>query len=190
MGQTISTIEPTQIGQGVTTKWTRDLASFPVSEGWHLSYRLAGPRPTTLNAAASNGTHLVTITSASAAVLPAGKYWWQSTAASPAIGESYRVSTGKLEVLPDLSLVTDSGYDGRSPFAVILDAIDAMLKNVASKAQQSFSVDGRSLSEHPRESLLRMRDYYAEKVAAEDAQEALANGGANPNKIRVRFTRA
>lgn len=190
MAQTIPDIEPSVIPQGVTTKWTRDLASFPTTDGWKLSYRFAGPKPFTLNAAASNGQHLVTLTSASAngRLLPAGHYWWQSTAASAAISESYRVGTGQLEVTPDFSDIVDSGYDGRSPYKVVLDAIDATLAQVATKAQQSISVDGRAMSNFSPGELTRMRDYYASKVAQEEDAAAQAAGKGNRRIIRTRFT--
>ena len=96
--------------------------------------------------------------------------------------ERYTVEVGRTDILPDLSIITDSS----SHVKKVLDAIEATLEGTASKEQESYEIAGRSLKNRSIEELLMLRDRYKQEWALEEKAIALANGTFS-NTIKVRF---
>jgi hypothetical protein len=77
--------------------------------------------------------------------------------------ERIQIDQGIFEMLPNLS----SG-DVRTQNQIILDAINAMIAGIATKAQKSVTVGDKSISYLTLQELLTAKDYFEELVAQED----------------------
>ncbi len=92
--------------------------------------------------------------------------------------ERYQVDAGVLQVLPDMSAIDGDGYDGRSLARKTLDALDAALVARATGADLDLirtQLGDRSLQRDPV-ALLKWRQHFAARVAAEDQAAARARG--------------
>lgn len=77
--------------------------------------------------------------------------------AEEVITERKTVERGMATVMPDLTAFSG---DTRSHVKKVLDAIEAVIENRATKDQMSYSIAGRSLSKTPLPDLERLRDRY------------------------------
>ena len=80
----------------------------------------------------------------------------------------------------------DSG-DTRSHAKKVLDAINAVIEGTATEEQESYQIKDRSLKRRSVSELLELRSFYKAEYARELAEERIAQGLGNPNKIRTRF---
>lgn len=175
--------EPDEITAGETLEWTRDLDDFPAS-GWELKYYFRGAGAGfDATAAADGDTHAVTVPSSATANLAAGTYYWQAWAAQ---GDEKRlVASGQVAVKPSLAaLTTATTFDGRSEVKKALDAIDAVLKNKATRDQQEYQIGNRMLRRIPVDQLISLRRYYAGLYAKEQRR----SGGFFLQNIETRFS--
>lgn len=191
MAPAIPSREPEQIVAGDTVKWTKSLADFPASASWVLTYEVlhAGGDLGTVTASASGDDFAITVTAATTAA-------WNTTAANrlstwnafaTLAGERYHVGTGTFLILPNPAVVTT--LDARSHAKIVLDAVQAVLENRATKDQMAYSVAGRSLSLTPIPDLLALRREYGALVAAEERARRAALGLGHKGRIKTRFTR-
>lgn len=76
--------------------------------------------------------------------------------------DEYTVESG----LADLDARTDisTGTDNKTHAQTVLANIEAVIENRSTKDQDAYSIAGRSLSRTPAEDLLKLRDYYADRV--------------------------
>lgn len=116
--------------------------------------------------------------------LSAGDYWWQAVATKGS--ERCTVASGQFTVTPSLEEQA-SGYDGRSHVKKVLDALNAMLEKRATLDQQSYSIQGRSLSRMSIEDLYTWRDKYQRMYDAERERERIQQGMGNGRKVQIRF---
>ena len=70
----------------------------------------------------------------------------------------------------------------------VLAAIEAVLERRATKDQESYTIDGRSLSRTPISELLLLRNLYRREVQLEAQAENVAAGKANGRMILTRFS--
>lgn len=175
---TIATTEPTRIVRGNTAKWTKELAEYLPADSWVLRYYFADASNRLVITATNNGDgrHLVTLAIADTTKLPVGRVHWQATVTKS--GETFDAGAGVLEVVEGLSLSTAGGVDLRSVNRKALDAIEARLAGKTDWDTLSVTLpNGRSVARlNPRE-LREERDYYAERVAAEEASAAGVGSG-------------
>lgn len=94
----------------------------------------------------------------------------------------FTVEVGKVEILPDLSLLADSS----SHVKKVLDAIEATILKTASKEQESYQVSGRQLKYRSMGELMQLRDKYRAEFASEQRAAKIKAGGVRGN-IKVRF---
>jgi len=178
--------EPLEARAGDTWKWTRSLSDYPAST-WTLYYRFKNE--TTgfeITASASGDDYSVTVASSTTATVQAGDYAWVAWVVSGA--EKFTIDSGTLKVLPDLRLGTATApLDTRSHARKALAAIEAVLENRATQDQESYTINGRSLTRTPVAELWKMRSRYKNEVLAEIAADKLANGLGGGRTIGVRF---
>lgn len=178
----IATTEPTSIVAGDTITWKRSLADYPASEGWALSYALVKDGDLiTITAAADGDDHLVEVSAVITNAYAVGAYRWQAYVTNS--GDRHTVGEGRIEVLPNFA-TQSSGYDSRSHYEKVVEALRAALEGRASKTQASYSVStatgSRSISQLSHtEILTALRKY--EGLARRE------RGEVGRGRIRPRF---
>lgn len=181
MAQTPTTV-PARFRAGDTVTWQISLADYPASAGWVLAYTLinAGGK-ITVTASASGDDHLVAIAAATSANYAPGTYSWQATVTKAA--ERYTVATGSLIIDPDLASEA-GGFDDRTTAQRLLDAVEAVLANRATRSDLEYEIAGRRMKSMTHGELLAARDKLKREVAGERRAAGLSSGG---QRVLVRF---
>lgn len=181
--------EPDSLQAGDLWAWTRtDLITDYPSSAYSLSYvarkEITGERIAISATGASTG-YTVSVSSATTAAYPAGRYHWVAYITRTSDSARIEVDQGVFEVEPNRETSSD---DPRSFAQIALDNIETYLKDPSNIAAASYSIAGRSLSRWNRADLLRERETLKGEVVRERRAEQIAKGlGTNAN-IRVRFT--
>lgn len=183
----IATNEPTELRAGLTWQWTReDLVDYPAST-WTLKYWLKKTGATGANLsipAVADGDYFdVTVAASTTATYTAGEYTW--VAVVTAGSEAFEVDHGRLTILPRYDAA--SNLDDRSHARVVLEAIEAVIEGRASKDQEEYTIGNRSLKRTPMKDLREMHTYYANKVAAEEAEDRLDAGEVGGRRLLARL---
>lgn len=189
MTATIPDNEPAELRAGDTWKWTRSLADYSAAAGWTLKYRFRHPTAAGFEivASASGSDFAITVAAATTAAYTAGKYTWQAWVEGGS-SEKYSVDEGTLAVLPDYRSGTASAtLDDRSHARKVLEAIEAVIENRASRDQESYKIADRELKRTPLADLLKLRTRYQAEAAAEEAAEKIANGLQTGRRLLVRM---
>lgn len=174
---------------GDTLTWLTSLADYPATAGWVLTYTLVpvgtGGTVRSITCTAEGSDHRATAAAATTAGWTAGAYSLVGTVAKS--GQRYTVEQGRIVLQSDLAAAS-SGVDNRSPARQALEAVDAALRAYGSKAYlQSVAYGERSQSFRSPGEFLAFRSRLQAEVAREDAAIRVAAGGANPNRLYVRF---
>lgn len=184
----IPTTEPNRFIQGDTVQWTKELTDYPADDGWALTYAFVkDDDQQTVTAVADGSDHAATITAAESAVYGVGIYHWQAYATKA--GARYTIAEGYVEVLANFATAA-SGYDARSHYRKVLDALHAALEGRASQTQLSYTVNtptgSRSVQHMSHEDLIAAIRRYEGLVAAEARPQDGKSG--NRGRITARFT--
>lgn len=183
MAPLLPRIEPTTVTAGSTWTWLLSSGTYPVSEGWTLSYAINGVSRLTWSAAylAADG-ETVTIPATATASIEAGTYeltriWTGSGTYS---GRRDTEACPALQVLHDPATVVagDRVAFAEANLAAVEAAITA---RVSGDEPQEYTIGNRSVVKMPLNELLALRA----KLRAE--LWALRNPGQRP-AMRVRFT--
>jgi hypothetical protein len=182
-----ATTEPSTLIAGDSIAWRRVLPDFPPAAGWAVEYALRGPEVADVAATVDGDGYLVEITAATSAGWDPGRYVLAGFATLS--GDRVTFYRGDLVVEPNPDTMA-AGHDARSYARRMLEAIEATLAKRATRDQMGYTIDGRSLSRMPVADLLAFRDRFRREVAAEDAQQRIAQGIGNRRRtIRTRFGR-
>lgn len=192
MAAEIPTQEPSSFIAGDTVQWTKSLSDYPAST-WTLTYEFRGNVRKTVVCTADGDDFLATITAAISATYPPGEYAFFGRVSSGAEVHTIPEACGTMVVSGNPSVGT-SAQDRRTHARKMLDAIEAMLEGVASRFEQSYTIDipggsNRMLSTVSRDELIRFRSHYAQLVAQEKNAERIAQGQPSRNRILTVFTR-
>jgi hypothetical protein len=162
---TIATNEPTELRAGDLWQWRReDLTGDYPAPVWTLKYRFKNAAGGFEVIASSDGQAFA-VSFDSAAVI-AGTYSWVARAESGAIFHS--VDSGVMEVLPNLfSGSAATASDQRTHEQIVLEAIEAVLENRATKDQEEYTIGNRSLKRTPMKDLVWLRETYRARVWAQ-----------------------
>lgn len=180
--------EPARVVAGDTWMWQRsDLAAdYPPAE-WTLTYALLreGDATTTktITASESGDTYGITVAHGTTAAYAAGTWHWQ--AYMTRTSDSARVTLDKGLLIVEANAATAA--DPRSHARRMLDAIEALLENRATKDVNSYSIAGRSLTKMSPQELMQWRDTYRREVNSEIASERARKGLADGSTYAVRF---
>lgn len=187
--------EPVKVRAGDTISWTKSLADYPATEGYALAYAFRGNSSTIdVTSTASGADHEVNIAPSTSTAFDPGTYEVQGYVTkmvaqadgSLVVGERHTVYVGRIEVLPDLA-AQGSSYDGRSHVKKVLDAIEAVLENRATKEIEESTIEGVQIKRIPHEQLIAMRSKYLSWHNQELAAERLGRGEATGRTILTRF---
>jgi hypothetical protein len=180
----IPSVEPTALTAGDTVQWTRSLAECPASAGWVLTYELRNATNAySFTAAASGDDHAVVVTAAVTGVWTPGTYRLAGYATLGA--ERHEIFRGAVEVRANLAIA--GATDDRSHVKRVLDAIEAVIADRATRDQQFYQIAGRSLQRTPMADLLVLRDRYRAEYERELAAARLARGERGRRVILTRF---
>jgi hypothetical protein len=187
MAAEIPTSEPTTFAAGDSLSWTRSLSDYTIADGWSLVYYFRGYNLSTLDlTSTTSGTlHLVSITAAQSTTLTPGTYTVGGFAVKS--GERVQIYSGQIVVTANLATL-EAGADTRSHAKRTLENIEAVIEGRASSSVLNSTVNGTSLQRIPVADLLKLRDYYAQKVLGEERALAAAQGRSTDRRILASFT--
>lgn len=173
---------PAKITAGESVSWSITLGDFPASDGWAVTYTLVkSDAQIQIVSAASGDAHLIEIPFATTAAYDAGEYHYQAHVSNAV--ERYQVGEGIVEILPDFATKT-SGHDGRSHVKKVLDALEAVIENRASKTQMVQEIAGVQIQHMTTDQIITLRDKYFSKYMRECAT---AGRGKTRRIIKPRF---
>lgn len=176
--------EPLSLVAGDRWQWRRDdLSDFPAS-AWTLTYYFKSPTAQfNVAATASGEAFAVDVLPETSAAIAAGIYEWRAYVSIS--GDRREVDRGVLTV--DVNFASSAIIDTRSHARKVLAAVEAVIEGRATKDQESYSINGRSLTRTPIDQLLQLRKTYLAHVQAEDAAARRQAGQKSGNTINVRF---
>ena len=183
---------PTQVPDtliaGDTWEWTRELADYPPSTHSAAWYFEKADANFSVSAGETGDTYTGTVAAGTSSGYRAGKYRWRLLVTRTADSVRKTVEEGWLEVLPDPAAA--GNVDHRSTARVMLDNIEAFLRDPSNLVAANFALGGRSISRWNRTDLLVERDKLMQEVRSEDAAARLAAGLGSPRRLYARFDRA
>jgi len=179
--------EPLAFIAGDRWAWKRlDLAQY--SSGYGLSYSARreadGGEEITISASISGTDFIVEVPSATTAAFPPGVYHWQAYITRASDSQRLTIDSGTFDVSPNRDLATT---DPRSHTKIVLDSIEAVIEKRATKDQESYSLNGRSLTRTSVDELVRLRDSYRAKYNVELRRERVKNGLGHSGRLLTRF---
>lgn len=184
MALTVPTREPESVRVGDTLKFTKSLPDFdPAADTLNYSFVNASNIYTVTATDNGDGNFLINVLPATTAAWAAGSYRWAAQVTT-AGGEKHTVESGTINILPDLM---SAAVDDRSHVKKVLDALEAVIENKATKDQLSYSIGGRSISLMSTSDILLFRDRYKAEYQAEQRAERIKRGLGHGGKIKVRF---
>ena len=168
--------------------WKKDeLTDYP-SSAYTLKYsfRLDGAGSTEIQITASaNGTAFkIEVGASTTTSYTAGNYQWQSYLTRNSDNERVTIDSGYIEIRPNRDLATT---DPRSHFKIVLDNIEAVIEERATKDQEAYSINGRSLSRTPIADLQQLADSYRGKYVAEINRHRAKKGLGHHGRLLTRF---
>lgn len=172
---------PNSLNAGDQWEWTVTNGDYPASDGWVMTYTLINSDGRiSITSTASDDSHVVDF---DASDVSAGSYEYQQYFTLS--GERKTADRGFVEVKPDFA--SAANYDGRSHVKKVLDAIRANLEGVASKSQQSYSIEGRSLSRYSLEELSNLEQRYERRWQSELNDLAVAQGRPPGGRVQLKL---
>lgn len=171
---------------GTRIEWQTELAEYPAAD-WSLAWVLDGPGPNLTVAGVESGTATYTFTLDEAGELAVGFWNWQLIAQEDASERREVIRSGVLEALP--SFLNAQGPDDASTHnSRMLEMIDLALEGKIPRDSESYSINGRSVTRIPIETLVRLRDRYEAAVARELRARSKGVDPRRRRRIRAVFT--
>ena len=183
------TTEPSELVIGDYWAWKRsDLADdYPIATyDWSYNAILEGSGTTKFSISASeSGTeYIIEVASAVTTTYTAGIYHWTGYITRTADSERIALDSGTFKLVPNTAIST---ADPRSHVKKTLDALEAMIEGRATKDQQSYSINNRSLTRMTMVEILEWYDKYKFYYQQELDRERIDNGLSSNSTIRVRL---
>ncbi len=183
-----STREPTELVIGDRWAWKRnDLGADypPASYTLKYSLRLEGAgTEIEITATGSGSDYLVEVPVATTSGKIAGRYLWQAYITRTSDAQRLTLAQGTVELVANRDADT---ANPRSYARRVLAAIEAVLESRASKDQEEYSIQNRSLKRTPIADLIVLRDKFREEVRSEIAAERLAQGLGDGRRAGIRL---
>jgi len=183
------TTEPTVIVGGDRLAWKRTTLSsdYPAAD-YELQYsaRLenSGSTQIAITATSSGNDYIVEVGRSVTGLYAVGVYHWQAYIVRNSDSERITIDKGSWKVEPNR---VTTNTDPRGHVKKVLDAIEATIEGRASKDQESYSIQGRSLGRTPIADLILLRDRYKAEYVRETRNERIANGLGHGGIIKTRF---
>lgn len=178
----MANIIPKQIKAGINFTASVTLPQYAV--GWDVLLYLRGPAAIDLQAVQAGNNFTFTASGAVTAAWLPGDYSYSIRATDGF--DVVEVGSCRTTVMPDLAAAA-AGHDARSIYRIGLDAIEAVLAKRATMDQERYRINNRELYRTSIPDLLKLRAFYAGKVAAECCDGKSRSG--RLGSIRVGFGR-
>lgn len=173
---------PTSITAGLSLKCEVVTDDYPAPD-WELTAILRGPASIDLTAVVSGTAHVFAETAATTGAWQPGLYAVSVRATSG--DDVHEVEAGQVTIAADLVAIQED-HDPRGHAQRTLAAIEAVIEGRATRDQQSYTINGRTLVRTSIADLLMLRDRYKKEVAE------LNSGGRHKKLVRrqvkVRFS--
>lgn len=180
--------EPLALIAGDRWAWKRDDLTEYAAGDYTLKYamRLEGSGSTEIEieATANGNGYLVEVGATLTKVYSPGVYHWQAYISRNTDNERITIDGGVISVEQNRDL---SIADPRSHYKIVLDNIEAVIEKRATKDQESYSINGRSLTRTSIDELIRLRDTYRAKYITELNQQRARQGKGHRARILTRF---
>jgi len=147
---------PSKVYAGDSLSWTEVQADYPASDGWALTvyFAVGTAAPVPVAATPSGADHLVQVGAEVTAAWAAGTCHW--TARVTKASETYTVSQGLFEVLPNPTVAADR----RTHAEKCLAAITAVLEERMGDPIVEYEIDGTKAKKLPHDQLVKLRAHY------------------------------
>jgi hypothetical protein len=172
---------PTDLIAGNTWQWDREYGDYPAGTWTATAYFENKAKAFNVAATAEGTAHRFTISAATSATYPAGRYRISVRVTDGS--QVFIAETGYCEVEADPAAA--GTRDTRTWARRTLEAVEAFLEGNATTAQQSMTIQGRSISRWSLPELTAWRDKLRQEVKMEE-QGSRAGLGRN---IKVRLGR-
>jgi hypothetical protein len=175
---------PTSLVAGDTWAWTETLTDYPAS-AWTATWYFQNEGGAFWVAGAADGdVHTASAAASVTAARKPGSYFWrltveQSDGGSPEVIERRTVGEGWTTVQPNPA--KGGAIDHRSTAQIMLDNVEAYLRDPSNLTASQVSYKGRQLSRWNRADLIQERNQLREEVRRESGA---------PSRLKVRFDRA
>ncbi len=174
---------PDQLLAGDTWEWTREFSDYPAGTWSGTYYFEKADANFSAAATASGSAFAVSVPAATTSGYRAGRYRWRLLVTSGSIRKT--AEEGWVDVLPDPA--AQGSFDHRTTARVMLDNVEAYLRDPSNLAMANWSIGGRALSRWSRADLLVERDRLRAEVRREEAAERIAKGLSPRNSVSVRL---
>ena len=172
---------PSRFDAGDSLSWKVSDSAFPATE-WDLVYTLVNADNQIQITATDSGTdHLVEINSTDSEAFAPGEYTYQCHVSKD--DERHKLDEGVVTIGVNFSDASD-GHDARSHAKKTLDALEALIEDRASKAQQEHSYNGRQIKYY---SLAELKEARRECKMEYAKERARANGRPFSRTMKPRF---
>lgn len=142
---------------------------------WTVTALLRGPSSIDLAATGESDTHTFAVPGAQTSAYAAGRYVVSVRVTDGT--DVFEIEAGSLEIIGDVAAL-EVGHDPRGHAERTLAAIEAVIEGRASKDQQSYTINGRTLVRTSIAELLQLRKTYQDEVAN------LKSGGRHKRLLR------
>jgi predicted lipoprotein len=136
-------------------------ADYPAPD-WTIKAHLRGPAVINLTATGDGDTHVLSEASGVTSGFAPGRY--VATVRASDGTDTFEIEAGELEIEADVASI-DSAHDPRKHAEKVLAAIEAVLEKRATKDQESYTINGRSLTRTSIADLLELHKTYKAEVA-------------------------
>jgi len=179
--------EPDTITAGSNAIWIKSLPDTTPEDGWDLKYYLNNTTtkiaiPSTDNLDSRFKVNELAATTTDYAI---GEYEMRGFVTKGS--DVFECFVGSIEILGDP--IAGSGTDLRSFAKKTLDALEANIEKRASRSDQEYSIEGRSLKRMSMEELQQAYTFWKTEYAKEILSQKIKDGCPNPRKIKARFIR-
>lgn len=173
---------PETLIAGDSYKATITSKTYTNDDGYTVVAKVLGPSgspvPTTFNTTVTDSeTFELHLTPAQTTLLSAGSYRYSIIATDGT--DQYTIESGTFAVEAGIDLETRT--DLRTHERKVLDAIEAVLEGRATTDQEEMEIAGRRIKRTPLRDLLKLRDYYKERVMKQE------NAVAGKYKLKLRL---
>lgn len=156
---------PNQIKAGLSLSVLIEADEYPAPK-WSALAILRGPAAIDLQSKPEGTDHAFVQPGADTSQYAPGIYSYSLRIQSGA--NVHELEAGTVEILPDLA-ASSEGHDPRTHAQKVLESIEAVIEKRATRDQQSYQINGRSLQRTPIAELLSLRDRYRKEVKGQKA---------------------
>ncbi len=141
-----------------------DADAYPSSQ-YSFELVLRGPQKILIESTEAADQSLLVASHAETADWAPGRYLFSVRAISNDGSEKHEMLTGSVSVVGDIA-DGDEPIDGRGHAEKVLAAIEAVIEKRATRDQEEYQINNRSLKRTPIADLLALRDKYIREISA------------------------